>query len=121
MASPLLPSEPEILSARKGWQDAQAELAGQVIIRNPTLIGCGWYGTAISRERGAFALVNRTGALTDLVGDRLRLTHNDRSIYVYCFGTDDLDYDIHITRRSFAALELLAVERIDVTVEVVSG
>jgi hypothetical protein len=117
----LLPAEPEILAARQGYTDAQEDLFGTPIERRPGLPSCGWYGTSVSAERGSFALVNRGGPLEDLIGDRLKLTYGDCSTFVYVFGSDDLDYDIHITRRAFAALELLAVERIDLIVEVVAS
>lgn len=115
-----LPAEPEILAARQGFPDAQIDLAGTAILRRPGLPTCGWYGTKVSVERGSFALVNRGGPLEDLIGDRLKLTYKGRCVFVYCFGSEELLYDIHITRRTFAALELLAVERIDVIVEVVA-
>lgn len=116
-----LPSEPEILDARQGFPDAQAALGSGVLDAVSGLYGCGWYGTSVSRERGSFALVNRDGPLESIIGDRVKLTSGDHSTFVYVIGSADLDWDIHITRRSFAALSLLAVDRIDVTVEVVSS
>jgi hypothetical protein len=116
----VLPAEPEILAARQGFADAQRDLAGVAVERMPGLPSCGWYGTAVSAERGSFALVNRGGPLEALIGDRLKLTYGDCSVYVYCFGSEDLDWDIHITRRAFAALELLAVDRIALIVEIVT-
>lgn len=117
----ILPAEPEILAARQGFTDAQEALVGTPISREAGLPSCGWYGTAVSSERGSFALVNRGGPLEGLVGERLKLTWAERSVYVYVFGSEDLDWDIHITRRAFAALELLAVDRIDLIVEVVAS
>lgn len=122
-----LPSEPEIMHARRSFRDAQAALDGGAIetLPGPTRAApwtCGWYGSSISGERGSFALVNKGGPLDPLlIGDRLRLTFGRRSVVVYCYSAENLDWDIHITRRSFAALEFLAVERIGVAIEVLSG
>jgi hypothetical protein len=113
--------ELEILDARQGFSDAQAALADTAIERLSGLYGCGWYGTNTSRERGSFGLVNRGGPLEELVGDRVKLTAGDYSVNVYLFGSEALDHDIHITRRAFAAVSLLAVDRIDVIVEVLSA
>jgi hypothetical protein len=118
---PFLPSEPEVLSARQGFFDAQAELAGTPVERKLGLLTCGWYGTALSQERGSFVLVNQDGPLADAVGERLRLTYRTRSVYVYCFGADSLDWDLHVTRRVYTALELLCVDKIDVIVEIVAS
>lgn len=115
-----LPNEPEILDARQGFTDAQAALDGTTVERRAGLFTCGWYGTDVSRERGSFGLVNRGGPLEDLVGDRIRLTVGPDSVLVYVVASAVLDHDIHITRRSFAAVSLLAVDRIDVLVEVVA-
>jgi hypothetical protein len=118
---PFLPDEAEILAARQAFPDAQADLDGATLTLLPDYYGVGWYGTDISRERGSFALVNRGGPAEALIGDRIRLRHRDRSVVVYVVGTEDLLEDIHVTRRSFLALELLAVDRIDCTVEVLTG
>lgn len=115
--------EKEILDGRKGFPDAQSALAGARLELRAGLPNCGWYGTSISTERGSFALVNRGGPLEDLVGDRLRITepNSGRQVIVYCFATEQLDYDIHLTRRAYAALSLLAVDRIAVQVEVLTS
>jgi hypothetical protein len=117
-------SEPEIIDARQGFPDAQAALAGARLEQLTSLYGCGWYGSATSRERGSFALVNRGGPLEDLVGDRVRLTEyaGGRSVIVYVIASENaLDYDIHLTRRAYAAVSLLAVDRIDVFVETLTS
>lgn len=116
-----LPSEPEVLAARLGYPDAQVELAGTPYWRATGLPGVGWYGTDVSAETGSFGLVNIGGPLESLIGDRLKLTYRGRSAFVYVFGSDYLIEDLHITRRAFAALELLAVGRIGCIVEAVSG
>lgn len=121
MADAFFPNEPEILAARRPFPDAQAALEGGTLELRETLFSCGWYGSSISRERGCFALVNDTGGLSDLIGDRVRLMSGTRSVIVYVVGGGTFDYDIHLMRRAYAALSLLAVERIDVTVEVLAS
>lgn len=116
-----LPNEPEVLDARLPFPDAQVALDGVPSSRLTDFHTCGWYGTTLHDERGAFAMVNETGPLADLIGDRLRLRYERKSVNVYCFGSTDLPHDIAITRRAFASLELLAVEEIEVLVEVLSG
>jgi hypothetical protein len=125
----IYPDEPEVRDARKPFIDAQAALDGVPVER---LVGdwtCEWYGTRISRERGSFCLLNSDGPLAARVGDKLRLTYEDpqsgdaRAVNVYAVQTIALGEsgpNLAITRRAFAALQLLAMERIAVTVEVLS-
>jgi hypothetical protein len=75
----------------------------------------------VLRERGSFALVNKGGPLEANVGDRVRVINDDRSVIVYVVASEDLDFDIHLSRRAFGAIELLAQESIDVTIEVLSS
>jgi hypothetical protein len=116
----MLPNEPEILSARQAFLDAQAALEGTG--RTPAeptgFFPCRWYGSSFHTDRGSYAVVKTDGELGDLVGDRLRLVYGKRSVIVYVFASADVEAEIVITRRSFAALELLAVNEIDVLVEV---
>lgn len=121
--SSFLPSEPEILEARRSFPDAQSALddgVGEKVADGPFALG--WYGTSVSRERGAFAVVADRGLLSDLIGDRVRIVYDTASVVAYVFGGAVFDTcDIAVTRRAFAALELLVVERIDVEIEVLSS
>lgn len=118
----MLPPEPEVLDARQGFPDAQQDLAGPPLETVAGFHSCGWYGTTLNDERGCFAVVGDEGPLAELIGDRLLLRYGLRSIYVYCFASaPDLEQDIVITRRAFAALDLLARESIDVLIEVIAG
>jgi hypothetical protein len=119
----MLPNEPEILLARRAFPDAQAALTGVVAAERNTRNTLGWYGTTFHEERGSFAIVREDGPLADLVGDRLRLRYGKATpVFVYCIGAREIadGYDIVVPRRVFAALELLAVDRIDVIVEVLA-
>lgn len=115
-----LPGEPEILAARQGFSDAQLALAGAVAPVHGVTYACSWYGTAVSNDRGSLALVSPAGALSGHVGDTLLLTFGTASVYVYVFGSYAFQEDIRVTRRAYAALSLLAVDRIDVSVGVVA-
>ena len=118
----MLLNEPEILAARQGYLDAQADLMGGVFSRDPgTTYTCGWFGTSVMSERGFFALVNEDGPLTDLIGDRLRVIVGGRSVYVYVLTSAVLPQDLCLARRPFAALAQLAVSELDVSIEVISG
>jgi hypothetical protein len=118
----MLPPEPEILDAELGWLDAQAALDGVGTLLTQAFT-CGWYGSSVQEDRGYLALVNSdVDAAEALLGDRLRLGYNGRSVNVYVFGSlAGLDTDIVIARRAWMALELLAVEQRLVTVEVLEG
>ena len=115
----MLPNEPEVLLARQSFSDAQWSFSG-LGERFGTYYTCGWYGTELNDERGCFALVDDTGPLADLIGDRLRLRYDQRAVFVYCFGSTELPHDVAITRRAFAALALLSLDEIRLIVEVVS-
>lgn len=118
-----LPNEPEIMDARLAYPDAQRALAGNIEEVSVTFNTLGWYDTKFHPERGCFAIVREDGPLVDLVGDRLHIRYGDKTVNVYCFTAREIEdgQDIVITRRSFAALELLAVDRIDVIVETLEG
>ncbi len=115
------------MAARLAFPDAQQVLSGGLIDRLPgpnrtSPWSCGWYGTSISAERGCFALVGVGGPLDPLlIGDRVRVTYRQNSVVVYVFGSADLDFDLHLARRPFMALELLAAEAIGVSLEILSG
>lgn len=119
----MLPNEPEIIDAKLAFPDAQRALAGVPEPGTAVRSTVGWYGTSLHPDRGCFAIVREDGPLADLVGDRLRVTYNDKSVTVYCIGARTIDSgeDIVITRRSWAAVELLSMDRIVAVVDVVAG
>lgn len=116
----MLPNEPEIVNARLAFADAQGALGGVAEERLNDTYTCGWFGTSLIDDRGSLAVVNEDGPLADCIGDRLRIIHGQRSVVVYCFGSTDLDTDLAIARRAFAAIELLAAEELDVELEVLA-
>lgn len=113
--------EPMILTCRRAFPEAQAALeSGGGAPFGDRLYTMGWVGTRVSSERGSFAVVALNGPLADLVGDIVRLTHGTKSVLAYVVGSADLPYEIGVTRRTFAAVELLSVDSVDVIVEVVT-
>lgn len=113
------PAEPEVLAARRAFPKAQELLAGGARRRISSLVEVGWHDIAAHPERGAFALVRRTGPYEELVGEILMLTYEDRpTIFVYCVNTADVPQDITVYRRAFIALARPARTSIPCTVEV---
>lgn len=117
----MLPPETAVLDARQAFLDAQASpsFAGQVTSLG--FFSVSWYGTAVSDERGSFGIVDPAMDLADAVGEVVEVDYNSRSVRVYVIGSQGgLGTDLGITRRSYLALELLAIEPITATVGVVS-
>jgi hypothetical protein len=119
----VLPDEPEIMDARLAFPDAQTALDGVSDERGVIRYTCGWYGTKTHPERGSFCIVNEAGPLVDLVGDRLKLHHDDRVANVYCIGSRSIEegQDIIVPRLVWTRLEILAEDTIEVTLEVLAG
>jgi hypothetical protein len=115
----MLSPEPPVLDGRQAFLDAQAAFAGTA-----TTLGfftVSWYGTAVSDERGSFGIVDPTMGLANAVGEVVQVTYNRRMVSVYVIGSQDgLATDLGITRRSYMALALLAIEPITATVGVVA-
>lgn len=115
----MLPPEAAVLDARQAFLDAQDALAG---ISTPLgYFTVSWYGTAVSDERGSFGVVDPAMGLANAVGETIEVDYNGRSVRVYVIGSQDgLGTDLGVTRRSYMALELLAVEPITATIGVVA-
>lgn len=110
--------------ARLGWTDAQRLLLSATLASPVYAATAGWHGTVVDPNRGSFAVVRAGGPLADLVGERLKLTtvgNNARSCLVYVFqAVSSLEQDISLARRAFASLELLAIDTVDVKIEVLA-
>lgn len=117
----MLPPEAAVLDARQAFLDAQDALA---LAGSSTLLGfftVSWYGTAVSDERGSFGVVDPAMGLANAVGETVEITYNGRVVRVYVIGSQDgLGTDLGITRRSYLALELLAIDPITATIGVIS-
>jgi hypothetical protein len=108
-----------VLDGRQAFLDAQEAFAGNSVLLGFFTIG--WYGSNVSDERGSFGIVDPAMALADAVGEIVEVTYRTRKVRVYVIGSQqDLGTDLGVTRRSFLALGLLAVDPISAAVGVVS-
>lgn len=112
------PVEPEVASARRAAEAAQAALDAPTRSVHPALVNVGWHDTSVHPERGFFAVVARDGPLTDLIGDVLRVSAGDRSVIVYCMASGDVPTDLSIARRAMLTLAALAAATIDCRIEI---
>jgi hypothetical protein len=84
----------------------------------------GWHSVSVDEETGSFAIVRTGGPLEALVGERLRVRANGRSVIVLVhheqdFGDAD-DEHLSLTRAAFKEIGPLYVETLEVSVEVLS-
>lgn len=77
---------------------------------------CGWHGTKFAEEQGAFAIVKLDGLLSDFVGERVQIRHDDRITYAYVYDERDIAEDISVTRRLFMELADPTDDELEVTV-----
>lgn len=110
------------MAARRAFPKAQELLASTPLRPAPDLTACGWHGTSVHREDGAFALVNlgKPGLDEAYVGEVIRVRFEDRSCLVYVIGARDLPWDLSLTRRAFMALSPLWATSLTVYSEVMS-
>lgn len=122
----MLGPEPLVLDGRQAFLDAQDRYLGVAVPRGFFTVS--WYGTSVSDERGSFGIVDPMRALADLVGDVVEIVYypgmlrsqGTRSVRVYVIGSQQsLGTDLGITRRSYLALENLAIEPLTASVGVV--
>jgi hypothetical protein len=121
----MLPPEPLVLEGRQCLLDAQALYAGSSVPRGFYTVG--WYGTAISDERGSFGIVDPLMGLADCVGEILQVTYQalgsqaTTTVRVYVIGSvQDFGTDLGVTRRCYMELERLAIEPITANVGIVT-
>lgn len=111
-----------VLLGRRAFSTTQAAWNTRSVTRRFTrLIDIGWYDSSVDAEDGAFALVDESSELTDLVGDLIKVTRSGAlSVWVYVLGVADLDeFEIGLTRRAFMQIGILANESVPCVVEVV--
>jgi hypothetical protein len=117
----MLGPEPLVLEGRQAFLDAQAAPGFTGTVVPLGFFTVSWYGTAVSDERGSFGIVDPTMGLADAVGEVVEVWYENRTVRVYVIGSQDgLGTDLGITRRSYMALELLAVEPITATIGAVT-
>lgn len=84
-----------------------------------------WHGALVDPERGSFAVVRAGGELEDLIGDRVRVTTRVGAaiaMVAYVNNVSDIaeDTEISLTRRLFLQMAPLGLDRLPVTVEVIT-
>lgn len=112
--------EPELLTIRRAFPEAQLALAGVPLDR--VFAGpVGWHGTSVHPELGsAHAVVRSFSDLDELIGEVLRITVPGRPpIFVYVVGARDVPWQVSVSRRAFMALGLLSAESVEAIVETV--
>lgn len=115
----MLGPEPLVLAGRQCFLDAQAEFTGVVVPLGFFTVS--WYGSQVSDERGSFGVVDPAMGLANSVGDVVEVGYQGEVVKVYVIGSQDgLGTDLGITRRSYLAICLLAVEPITATVGTVT-
>jgi hypothetical protein len=115
----VLGPEPLVLVGRQAFFDAQQGFAGVVVAMGYFTVS--WYGSSVSDERGSFGVVDPTMGLADSVGDVVQVGYKGRVVSVYVIGSQPgLGTDLGLSRRSYMALELLAIEPLTATVGTVT-
>lgn len=114
--------EPEVALGRRAFPEAQRLLVTQPLRLATDLKTCGWHGTNVHPEDGAFALVRSgpEGFQDEYVGEVLRLTVGSRSCIAYVLAARDLPWDVSLTRRAFMALAPLFTSQLLIRAEVLS-
>lgn len=116
------PTELEIMYGRRAFPVAQQLLAGLgTPQRTLSPVTIGWHDTSLSDESGSFCVVDAAGDQLELIGEVLSFTAlNEREVFAYCLGSAGLPdgIDISVSRRVFLGLGLLALESLQVVVEV---
>jgi hypothetical protein len=122
------PSEDDLYLATLAYPTAQRTLGDPPDARTRRRVYATWHGTFIDPlpQGASVAIVQRGGELSDLVGERVRITAGrNRSTTVYIHRETDLDLDddtqISLSRRAWQALSPLAADTLLVTTEVVPG
>jgi hypothetical protein len=113
------PGTPEDLLATLPWAESQQALSGGPIPGTLTIATCGWHGTLTEPTRGAVAVLKVGGPLSDLLGERLRVTWEGASVYVVALEERDVAEHMSLARPAFSRLALLATEQLVVQVEAV--
>lgn len=111
--------EPEILSGRRAFTEAQVLLAGEPLTQLPLELDIGWHDTSTHPEAGAFAVIGIESGLDELIGEIVLVTANARACFVYVMASADVPTPFSLARRAFCALSTLSVEELSALVQVV--
>ena len=122
------PFEDDLYLANLGYPSAQQALGtAEADPRTKQRVYASWHGTFVDPQpQGAsLALVQQGGKLSSLLGERVRVSNDNRSTVVFIHRELDLDLDddtqISLSRRAWQALGRLSEDSLLVTVEVIPG
>lgn len=104
---------------QRAFGEAQRLLSGVPQRQIGGFVETGWHASSKHPLVGCFALVAQGSELVELIGDVLRVSYEDRSVFVYCVASRDLSVELSLSRRPFMAIGLLAESSLPCTVEVV--
>jgi hypothetical protein len=107
--------------ARLPFPTAQRLLAGPVQRGSAVRVHAEWHsnGPDGDAELGSFCMAREDGSLSELIGERLRVSYQGRSVIAYCHRGADVDEELSLTRLLFSKLARLDVTALPVTVEVI--
>lgn len=81
----------------------------------------GWHGTSVDPVRGASAVVRSDGPLTDLVGERVKVSYNERSVVAHVREERDILEDMSLARRLFLGLATPNTDELAATIETLAA
>lgn len=121
----VVPETDDFFYARLPFASSQEILGNGTVVSGLTKRAvCGWHGTLLNEETGAFCIVKQGGALADYLGERVRVRARyegvERSIVAYCHTQADIPDDLSLTRALFMRLAPAALDNLVVTVEVLA-
>ena len=119
------PDVEDIELSRLPWDQTQTVFAGGVLRNSRAVATAGWHGNYLDAEQGAVAIVRSDGPLAAMVGERIKVSRDDRVVYVYvhdeqAFPDELAGEDLSLSRRAFLGLAPWSVEALEVIVEIVS-
>lgn len=114
------PLELELLAGARAWPETQRLFLGAVDPTRPRhSVPCGWYGTQVDENEGAFCVVREGSPLEELVGDFVRVYWRGKVAFVYCVGGSGLSTELALARTAFMALAPLNADPLRVTAQAV--
>jgi hypothetical protein len=111
----------DMMLARLPFYEAQEALRGARQSGTARFASCEWHGASQygDPERTSFAMVDESGPLGELVGERIVVSFEGRQVYAYVHRSTQLDAEMSLNRRAFMALAPLSADALSVAIAVV--
>lgn len=100
------------------FEDAQAALSVGAPI-DPLRGMVGWYGAFTDPKTGSYAIVQTDGIYSGLVGERVKITYDERSVFAVIHEEKSILEDIALSRRAFLKIAQTNDAALDGVVEIV--